>query len=102
MRLLIRNRCEVSGPGLARIQKEYACVRRTFPQGREKILLAIELKEADGGELLEVSLVGKLVKEDYRTFGPALERAIVARGKPRMLVAISTADSERRLRGYQD
>ena len=27
--------------------------------------MAIEVKEADGGRFLEVSLTGKLVKEDY-------------------------------------
>ena len=37
--------------------------------------MAIELKETDGGKLLEVSLTGKLVKEDYDAFVPAVDRA---------------------------
>lgn len=50
--------------------------------------MAIELKETDAGKLLEVSLTGKLVKEDYDTFVPAVDAAIKAHGKLRMLVGM--------------
>jgi hypothetical protein len=46
------------------------------------------LKEADGGKTLEVFLSGKLVKEDYATFVSAVDRAIAAHGKIRMLVVM--------------
>ena len=48
--------------------------------------MAIELKETDGGKIMELSLSGKLVKEDYETFVPAVDAAIKAHGKLRMLV----------------
>ena len=48
--------------------------------------MAIELKETDGGRLLEVWLTGKLVKEDYNVFVPAVDRALKQHGKIRMLV----------------
>ena len=48
--------------------------------------MAIELKETDGGQLLEVWLTGKLVKEDYNMFVPAVDRALKQHGKIRMLV----------------
>ena len=50
--------------------------------------MAIEVKETDGGRFLEVSLTGKLVKEDYDTFVPAVDRAIQQHGKIRMLVVM--------------
>ncbi len=50
--------------------------------------MAIEVKEADGGRFLEISLTGKLVKEDYDTFVPAVDRAIQQHGKIRMLVVM--------------
>ena len=50
--------------------------------------MAIELKEKDGSKLLEVSLTGKLVKEDYNTFVPAVDRLIEQHGKIRMLVVM--------------
>jgi SpoIIAA-like len=48
--------------------------------------MAIELTEKDGGKILEVSLTGKLVKQDYNTFVPAVDRALEQHGKIRMLV----------------
>ena len=50
--------------------------------------MAIELKGADGGKTLEVFLTGKLVKEDYATFVPAVDKAIAADEKIRMLVVM--------------
>lgn len=49
--------------------------------------MAVELTEKNGGEL-EVSLTGKLVKEDYDTLVPAVERAIDQHGKVRMLIVM--------------
>ena len=48
--------------------------------------MALELKEVEGGRILEVSLAGKLVKQDYDSFVPAVDRAIEQHGKIRMLV----------------
>ncbi len=48
--------------------------------------MAVELKELDNGRLLEVHLTGKLVKKDYETFLPAVERLVKQHGKIRMLV----------------
>jgi hypothetical protein len=50
--------------------------------------MAIELNEADGGKTLEVFLTGKLSKEDYDTFVPAVDQAIKAQGKIRMLAVM--------------
>lgn len=47
-----------------------------------------ELKELDNGRLLEVHLTGKLVKTDYETFVPAVERQVKQHGKIRMLVEL--------------
>ena len=48
--------------------------------------MAIELTEKDEGRILEVSLTGKLVKEDYNTIVPAVDRALEQHGKIRMLI----------------
>ena len=50
--------------------------------------MAIELKDTAAGRILEVSLTGKLVKEDYATFVPAVDKAISEGGKLRMLVVM--------------
>ena len=50
--------------------------------------MAIELKETDGGKTLEVFLRGNLVKEDYATFVPAVDRALAMHDKIRMLVVM--------------
>ena len=47
--------------------------------------MAIELKETGDAGILEVFLTGKLVKEDYDTFVPAVDQAIKAHGKLQML-----------------
>jgi len=48
--------------------------------------MPVELKELDNGRLLEIQLTGKLVKKDYETFLPAVERLVKQHGKLRMLV----------------
>ncbi len=48
--------------------------------------MAVELKELDGGRLLEVHLSGKLAKENYGTFVPVVERLVKQHGKIRLLV----------------
>jgi SpoIIAA-like len=50
--------------------------------------MAIELKTTGDDGILEVLLTGKLVKEDYNTFVPAVDQAIKAHGKLRMLVVM--------------
>jgi alkanesulfonate monooxygenase SsuD/methylene tetrahydromethanopterin reductase-like flavin-dependent oxidoreductase (luciferase family) len=50
--------------------------------------MAIELKESEAGKILEVFVTGKLEKEDYATFVPAVEQAVAAHGKIRMLVVM--------------
>ena len=50
--------------------------------------MSIEMKEINGGKALEARLSGKLVKEDYETFVPVVERFIKQHGKIRMLVAM--------------
>jgi hypothetical protein len=50
--------------------------------------MGIKLEEKDGGKLLEVSLTGKLVKEDYETFVPVVERLVKQHGRIRMLVVM--------------
>jgi hypothetical protein len=51
-------------------------------------VMAITLNEKNGGQMLEVSLTGKLVKEGYETFVPVVERLVKQPGKIRMLVAM--------------
>jgi hypothetical protein len=46
----------------------------------------VTLKEANGGKVLEIQLTGKLVKEDYEHFVPAVERLVKDHGKIRLLV----------------
>lgn len=48
--------------------------------------MAVEFKESDGDKLLEVRLSGKLVKEDYQQFVPAVERLVKRHGTIDMLV----------------
>jgi hypothetical protein len=48
--------------------------------------MAIKLEEQNGSKTLEVSLSGKLVKEDYEIFVPSVERLVKQHGKLRMLV----------------
>ena len=47
---------------------------------------AVTLKETNGGKVLEIQLTGKLAKEDYDLFVPAVERLVKAHGKIRLLV----------------
>jgi len=46
--------------------------------------MGVQLKE--GNSVLEVELSGKLVKEDYEAFVPAVERLVKEQGKVRILV----------------
>jgi len=48
--------------------------------------MAVELKESVDRNLLEVHLTGKLVKEDYESLVPAVERLIGKHPRIRMLV----------------
>jgi hypothetical protein len=48
--------------------------------------MAIKVEAIDSGKALEVSLSGKLAKEDYETFVPAVARLVEQHGKIRLLV----------------
>jgi len=50
--------------------------------------MAIKLEECGSGKTLEVHLTGKLVKEDYETLVPAVDRLVKQHGKIRMLVSM--------------
>jgi len=47
---------------------------------------AIQITEEQEGRIVTVMLTGKLVKEDYETFVPEIERLVKQHGKIRMLV----------------
>ncbi len=47
---------------------------------------AVTLKETADSKVLEIQLTGKLAKEDYSQFVPAVERLVQAHGKIRVLV----------------
>jgi hypothetical protein len=51
--------------------------------------MAIELKEENGGKVLDVRVSGKLVKDDYEHFVPAVERLIQQHGKIRVLLEMT-------------
>ena len=51
--------------------------------------MAIQLREVAEGKVLEVTLSGKLSKEDYETFTPEVEKLIDQHGKLRLLVTLS-------------
>ena len=51
--------------------------------------MAIKLTERNDGKVLEVRLTGKLVKEDYETFLPAVERLVKQHGRIRMLMEMT-------------
>jgi SpoIIAA-like len=48
--------------------------------------MTVEIKELSAGKVLEVKISGKLHKEDYEHFVPAVEKEIAAQGKVRLLV----------------
>jgi hypothetical protein len=50
--------------------------------------MAIKLEEQGKSNLLEVTLTGKLLKEEYETFVPSVERLVNEHGKIRLLVAM--------------
>lgn len=51
-----------------------------------KEMSGVTFKEMNGGKLLEVQVAGRLTKEDYEEFVPAVERLIKQHGKIRLLV----------------
>jgi hypothetical protein len=51
-----------------------------------EMVMAIELKESDGGRLLEVHLHGKLSRKDYERLVPETDRLIEQFGKIRVLL----------------
>ena len=51
-----------------------------------KEMSAVALKETNGGKVLEIQLTGKLAKQDYEHFVPAVERLVKDHGKIRLLV----------------
>lgn len=50
--------------------------------------MSVEVKDLDGDQFLEIHLTGKLVKEDYETLVPAVERLTREQGKIDMLVVM--------------
>jgi len=55
-------------------------------QEERKSIMAIKVNEQSDGNVLEVTLTGKLAKEDYETFVPAVERLVKEHGKIHLLV----------------
>ena len=51
--------------------------------------MAIGLKEEGGGKVLDVHVSGKLVKDDYKHFLPAIERLIDQHGKVRVVMEMT-------------
>jgi hypothetical protein len=51
-----------------------------------KEVSGVTLKETNGGKVVELQLTGKLAREDYEHFVPAVERLVKEHGKIRMLV----------------
>ena len=51
-----------------------------------KEMSEVTLKETNGGKLLELQLTGKLTKEHYQQFIPAVERLVKEHGRIRLLV----------------
>jgi hypothetical protein len=49
---------------------------------------AVSLKEINNGKVLEIHLTGKLAREDYLQFVPAVERLVKEHGKIRLLVSM--------------
>ena len=47
--------------------------------------MAASVREANGGNVLEVTVSGKLTQEDYQHFVPAFERLVKEHGKIRVL-----------------
>jgi hypothetical protein len=47
--------------------------------------MPLQLNEKDGGKILEVTISGKIVAEDYAHFVPKVERLVKEHGKIRVL-----------------
>jgi hypothetical protein len=54
----------------------------------ERDTVPVELQEKAGGEVVEVTVTGKLDREDYHRFVPELERLIAEHGKIRVLMEV--------------
>ena len=50
--------------------------------------MSVTIKENLDGKVLAIDLTGKLVKEDYADFVPAVERLVQQRGKIRILMTM--------------
>ena len=50
--------------------------------------MPMELREHDDGRLLEVRLIGKLVKKDYETLSPTVAHLVRRHARIRMLVEV--------------
>jgi hypothetical protein len=50
--------------------------------------MGVELHAEPGTNILDVTVTGKLEREDYKNFIPEVERAITERGKLRMLCTL--------------
>ena len=50
--------------------------------------MAIKIEETNEGKALEIFLTGKLVREDYENFVPAVDRLVKQHGKVRMLMVM--------------
>jgi len=48
--------------------------------------MSVALRETSDGKVVEATLTGKLVKEDYMHFVPAVDRLVEQHGKIRMLL----------------
>jgi hypothetical protein len=48
--------------------------------------MAVDIHQAPGDQYMEVELSGKVAKEDYAHFVPAIESAIAQHGKLRLLI----------------
>jgi hypothetical protein len=60
--------------------------RKLFRRRALVRMSTVTLKETNGAKLLEIQLTGKLAKEDYEQFVPAVERLLKEHGKIRLLV----------------
>jgi hypothetical protein len=51
-----------------------------------KEMSAVTLNETNGGKVLELQLTGKVTRQDYEQFVPAVERLVKEHGRIRILV----------------
>jgi hypothetical protein len=48
--------------------------------------MSVQIQELDEGKIVEAEITAKLTKDDFRRFGPEIERLIDKHGKIRVLV----------------